>query len=86
MSPEEVPEKRLLLVGISMSVIELVLLKNFILCGFPVSAFTMSGRFCSRFRLMPWRVIFVCLFLYFTWFSSCIQDLWRSADILGKLS
>ena len=37
MSPEEVPEKRLLLVGISMSVIELVLLKNFILCGFPVS-------------------------------------------------
>jgi hypothetical protein len=86
MSPEEVPEKRLLLVGISMPVIERILSQNSILCGFPVSSFTISGRFRSRYRLMPWRVFFVCLFLYFTWFSGCIQDWRRSADILGKLS
>jgi len=38
-----------------MSALSAILLQNSVLFGFAMSAFTKSGRFLSRFRLMPGR-------------------------------
>jgi len=65
-----------------MSVIWRILLQNSIICGFPMSTYSNSGCFLSRFRLMPMRVFFFgFLFRYFTYFSACRRDRWRPVHI-----
>jgi hypothetical protein len=53
-----------------MSAFVRILLQNSIICGFPMSTYSNSGRFLFRFRLVPVRVLlFGLLFHYFHTFQ-----------------